>query len=54
MAIDPAAAYAPAIRTPGLLPNATVVVDQFHPPLTGLTRVVGCVGRVGISWRGLA
>ena len=30
VAIDPAAAYASAIRTPGLLPNATVVVDHFH------------------------
>ena len=30
MAIDPAAGYANAIRTPGLLPNATVVVDHFH------------------------
>jgi transposase len=28
--LDPAAAYASAIRTPGLLPNATVVVDHFH------------------------
>jgi transposase len=28
--IDPAAAYASAIRTPGLLPNATLVVDHFH------------------------
>ena len=30
VAIDPAAGYANAIRTPGLLPNATVVVDHFH------------------------
>ena len=30
MAIDPAAVYASAIRTPGLLPNATIVVDHFH------------------------
>jgi len=30
VAIDPAAAYASAIRTPGLLPNATVVVDHLH------------------------
>lgn len=30
MAIDPAAAYASAIRTPGLLPNAKLVVDHFH------------------------
>ncbi len=30
VAIDPAAVYATAIRSPGLLPNATVVVDHFH------------------------
>jgi transposase len=30
VAIDPAAAYACAVRTPGLLPNATLVVDHFH------------------------
>ena len=30
VAIDPAAVYATAIRTPGLLPNATLVVDHFH------------------------
>ena len=30
VAIDPAAIYASAIRTPGLLPNATLVVDHFH------------------------
>ncbi len=30
MAIDPAAMYAAAVRTPGLLPNATLVVDHFH------------------------
>jgi transposase len=30
VAIDPAAVYATAIRTPGLLPNATIVVDHFH------------------------
>jgi transposase len=30
VAIDPAAVYATAIRTPGLLPNAAVVVDHFH------------------------
>src|ERR1700730_13107199 len=28
--IDPAAVYAAAIRPPGLLPNATIVVDHFH------------------------
>jgi hypothetical protein len=31
VAIDPAAVYASAVRTPGLLPNATLVVDHFHP-----------------------
>jgi transposase len=30
VAIDPAAVYANAIRSPGLLPNATLVVDHFH------------------------
>ena len=30
VAIDPAAAYAAAIRAPGLLANATLVVDHFH------------------------
>ncbi len=30
VAIDPAAVYAAAIRTEGLLPNATLVVDHFH------------------------
>jgi transposase len=30
VAIDPAAASASALRTPGLLPNATIVVDHFH------------------------
>ena len=30
VAIDPAAAYASAIRTPGLLPNATLVVDHHR------------------------
>src|SRR5262249_48777197 len=30
VAIDPAAVYAKAIRTAGLLPNATLVVDHFH------------------------
>jgi len=30
VAIDPAAVYAAAVRTQGLLPNATLVVDHFH------------------------
>jgi hypothetical protein len=33
VAIDPAAVYASAIRTPGLLPNATIVVDHFYDDL---------------------
>ncbi|MBP2451835.1 ISL3 family transposase [Mycolicibacterium lutetiense] len=30
VAIDPAAVYAAAVHTEGLLPNATLVVDHFH------------------------
>jgi len=30
VAIDPAAVYAKAVRTEGLLPNARLVVDHFH------------------------
>ena len=30
VAIDPAAVYASAVRTPDLLPNAVLVVDHFH------------------------
>ena len=30
VAIDPAAVYAKAVTTPGLLPNAILVVDHFH------------------------
>ncbi|MCZ4564099.1 transposase [Rhodococcus sp. IEGM 1401] len=30
VAIDPAAVYAAAVRTPDLLPNAVLVVDHFH------------------------
>ena len=30
VAIDPAAVYANAVTSPGLLPNATLVVDHFH------------------------
>ena len=33
VAIDPAAVYASAIRTAGLLPNATTVVDHFYDDL---------------------
>jgi transposase len=28
--IDPVAVYAKAVTTPGLLPNATLIVDHFH------------------------
>ena len=38
VAIDPAAAYASAVRTPGLLPNATLVVDHFPPGEIGQRR----------------
>jgi transposase len=30
VAIDPAVVYASALRTEGLLPNATIVIDHFH------------------------
>ena len=45
VAIDPAAVYATAIRTPGLLPNATLVVDHFYVdvrimPMSGGSRLV--------------
>ncbi|MCD2107123.1 transposase [Rhodococcus erythropolis] len=38
VAIDPAAAYAKAVLTPGLLPNATLVVDHFHLVQLGTRR----------------
>ena len=41
VAIDPAAGYANAIRTPGLLPNATVVVDHFYAEVLVMPRWVG-------------
>ena len=48
VAIDPAAIYASAIRTPGLLPNATLVVDPFYAevrimPMWGGLRLVTAV-----------
>ncbi|MBA3741943.1 ISL3 family transposase [Sporichthya sp.] len=42
VAIDPAAVYAKAITTPGLLPNAVLVVDHFHivaPANAAVTKV---------------
>lgn len=42
VAIDPAAVYASAIRTPGLLPNAQIVVDQFHLVKLGNERCPRC------------
>jgi transposase len=30
VAIDPAVVYASALRTPGLFPNAAIIVDHFH------------------------
>src|SRR5271166_638930 len=47
VAIDPAAVYAAALRTEGLLPNATIVVDHFYadvrimPMWCGLVLVTG-------------
>jgi transposase len=38
VAIDPAAVYASAIRTPGLLPDAQIVVDHFHSSSSATTR----------------
>ena len=48
VAIDPAAPYAAAIRTPGLLPNAQIVVDHFYAevrimPMSGGLRLVTAV-----------
>ena len=48
MAIDPAAVYAKAIRTPGLLPNARLVVDHFH--LTKLANDAVTKVRRGVIW----
>ena len=48
VAIDPAAVYATAIRTPGLLPNATIVVDHFH--LVKLTNDALTKVRRRVTW----
>lgn len=48
VAIDPAAAYASAIRTPGLLPNAKLVVDHFH--LTKLANDAVTKVRRRVTW----
>jgi transposase len=48
VAIDPAAVYATAVRTPGLLPNATVVVDHFH--LTKLANDALTKVRRRVTW----
>jgi transposase len=48
VAIDPAAAYASAIRTPGLLPNAKLVVDHFH--LTKLANDALTKVRRRVTW----
>lgn len=47
-AIDPAAVYAKAIRTPGLLPNATIVVDCFH--LVKLANDAVTKVRLRVTW----
>jgi transposase len=55
VAIDPAAVYATAIRTPGLLPNATLVVDHFYadlrvmPMLCGLRLVTAVIRLVRLA-----
>jgi transposase len=48
VAIDPAAAHASAVRTPGMLPNATLVVDHFH--LVKLTNDALTKVRRRITW----
>lgn len=48
VAIDPAAVYASALRTPGLLPNATIVVDHFH--LVKLANDALSKVRRGVTW----
>ncbi|MDI3313990.1 MAG: transposase [Mycobacterium sp.] len=49
MAIDPAAPYASAIRTPGLLANAQLVVDHFH--LTKLANDALTKVRHRVTWQ---
>jgi hypothetical protein len=41
VAIDPAAADASAIRTPGLLPNAKLVVDHFYADVRVMSMLGG-------------
>jgi len=48
VAIDPAAVYAAAVRTAGLLPNATVVVDHFH--LVALADLAVTKTRRRVTW----
>jgi transposase len=48
VAIDSAAVYASALRTPGLLPNATIVVDHFH--LVRLANVALSRVRRRVTW----
>lgn len=48
VAIDPAAVYAKAVRTPGLLPHATLVVDHFH--LVQLANVAVTKVRRRVTW----
>jgi len=40
VAIDPAAVYAAAVRTAGLLPNATLVVDHFYADVLVMPRLL--------------
>ncbi len=48
VAIDPAAVYAAAVRTAGLLPNATLVVDHFH--LVQLANLAVTKTRRRVTW----
>jgi len=48
VAIDPAAVYAAAVRTAGLLPNATLVVDHFH--LVALANLAVTKTRRRVTW----
>jgi Transposase len=50
VAIDPAAVYASALRTPGLLPNATVVVDHLHLKLVKLANDALTKVRRRVTW----
>lgn len=49
VAIDPAAAYAKAVTKPGLLPNATIVVDHFH--LVALANAALTAVRRRVIWQ---